>query len=86
MEKTVTAGLMRSSESLCAVWVPHYSRHVYRRIKVVGFARLVLGPGAAFGEAVDGAAGETGPLFDFGLGEAAGERDCALVADDGGST
>jgi hypothetical protein len=52
--------------------------HVYRRIKVVGFARFVFGAGEAFGERagedVDGAGGDTGHRFDFGLGEAAGER------------
>ena len=63
--------------------------HVYLRIKVVGFARFVLGAGEALGErageAVDGAGGDTGPRFDFGLGEAAGERGGADVQDDAGA-
>ena len=62
---------------------------VHRRIKVVGFARFVLGAGEAFGEhageAVEGAGGDTGPRFDFGLGEAAGERGGAEVEDDAGA-
>ena len=63
--------------------------HVYRRIKVVGFARFVLGAGEAFGEqdgeALDGAGGDTGPRFVFGLGEAAGERGGADIEDDAGA-
>jgi len=72
-----------------ALRVPEYKMHVYRLIKVVGFARFVLGPGEAFGErageALDGAAGDTGPRFDFGLGETAGERGGAVVEDEAGS-
>ena len=53
--------LMQSFKSLGAFWVPYYTMHVYGRIKVVRFARFVLGPGEAFGErageAVDGAGG-----------------------------
>ena len=63
--------------------------HVFLRIKVVGFARFVLGAGEALGErageAVVGAGGDTGPRFDFGLGEAAGERGGADVQDDAGA-
>ena len=63
--------------------------HAYRRIKVVGFARFVLGTGEALderaGEAVDGAGGDTGPRLDFGLGEAAGEHCGADVEDDAGA-
>ena len=36
-------------------------------------------------KAVDGAGGDTGPRFDFGLGEAAGERGGADVEDDAGA-
>ena len=70
-------------------WQQHDTVHVYLRIKVVGFARFVLGAGEALGErageAVVGAGGDTGPRFDFGLGEAAGERGGADVEDDAGA-
>ena len=41
--------------------------------------------GERAGEAVVGAGGDTGPRFDFGLGEAAGERGGADVEDDAGA-
>ena len=63
--------------------------HVYRLIKVVGFARFVLGAGEAFGEhggeALDGACGDSGPRFVFGLGEASRERGGADVEDEAGA-